>query len=568
MNKFKFNIFSLGLVAGSLLGATSCGDSFLDVTSKTESNTDNFYKTENDAWRALIGCYDGWRQVGSNTTLNFYMASTIMSDETYGATGNGDGRNYQVIDRFDQSQSPADLDLYKELWKISYAAVYRCNELITREDQIQWTEGSANRGLYIGEARAIRALMYFDMVRLWGNIPLFLEPVNANREQADPDAVYAAIVDDLKYAIANIPADANLGVDNSGRITKYAAEALLARVYLYYTGYYGHELNFAGSEEEGVPAASLTKAEALAAMEDVISSGNFQLVEDYKNLWPAASLVAIPGENGWDTAKSTYAGDANSEIIIQQKYTPTGDWNGRHDGNYWIIMVGMRGNLDKPPYGRGWGACTVCPTYLSKYESADTRLQASVIDLYGEGISENPEFNTSVKDWREFTGYCMKKYIPLRYGNGMVGGDPNGTSNMQLNNIQPLTIMRYADVLLMAAELGSGNAQSYFDQVRKRAGLASINVSHDNIMKERAVEFAFEGIRYWDLMRQANGGDVTALADALAASSGDVKNGGVAGRVEIMRQNVIDKKGLSQIPFEQLTLSNGMLVQNSGWSAK
>ena len=87
-------------------------------------------------------------------------------------------------------------------------------------------------------------------------------------------------------------------------------------------------------------------------------------------------------------------------------------------------------------------------------------------------------------------------------------------------------------------------------------------------MKERAVEFAFEGIRYWDLMRQANGGDVTALADALAASSGDVKNGGVAGRVEIMRRNVIDKKGLSAIPFEQLTLSNGMLVQNSGWSAK
>ena len=68
-----------------------------------------------------------------------------------------------------------------------------------------------------------------------GQYPLFLEPVNANREQADPDAVYAAIVDDLKYAIANIPADANLGVDNSGRITKYAAEALLARVYLYYT---------------------------------------------------------------------------------------------------------------------------------------------------------------------------------------------------------------------------------------------------------------------------------------------------------------------------------------------
>lgn len=565
MKNLKANIFSLGIIAAGMLGMTSCGDSFLDVSSKTESNTDNFYKTENDAWRALLGCYDGWRQLGSATTLNFYMASTIMSDETFGATGNGDGRGYQAIDQFDQSQSPADLQLYSEAWKLSYAAVYRCNELITREGQIQWQEGSSNRGLYIGEARAIRAIMYFDMVRLWGHIPLFLEPVNENREQADPDAVYAAIVSDLKYAAENIPADANLGVDNSGRITKYAAEGLLARVYLYYTGYYGHELNYAGSEETGVPAASLTKAEALAAVEDVISSGNYQLVEDYKNLWPAASLVPIPGENGWDTSKSTYAGDANPEIMITQKYTPTGDWNGNNDGNRWLVMVGMR-NLDSSPYGRGWGACTVCPSYLRKYENGDSRLTASVIDIAGEGINTLADFNASWKDWREYTGYCMKKYTPLRYGNGNTGSNPEGTGDMQLNNIQPLTIMRYADVLLMAAELGSANAQSYLDQVRARAGLASVNVSQDNIMKERAVEFAFEGIRYWDLMRQANGGDITAVADAVIASGGTVENGSVQAKVEFSREKILATKGLSQIPHDQITLSNGVLKQNPGWN--
>lgn len=562
MKNYKFNILSLGIAAASLLAtATSCGDSFLDVESKTESNTENFYKSENDAWRALLGCYDGWRQLGSATTLNFYMAATIMSDETFGATGNGDGRNYQAIDRFDQSESPADLTIYSEAWKLSYAAVYRCNELITRENSIQWQEESGNHGLYIGEARTLRAMLYFDMVRLWGNIPLFLEPVNENRAQADPDAVYAAIVSDLKYAIENIPGDANLGVDNSGRITKYAAEGLLARVYLYYTGYYGHELNYSG---ELAPAASLTKSEALAAVEDVVANGGYKLVEDYKNLWPAASLVPIPGENGWDTTLSTYAGDANPEVIISQKYTPTGDWNGNNDGNRWLVMLGMR-NLDSSPYGRGWGACTVCPNYLNKYEAGDSRMKASVIDIAGEGINTLPDFNASWKDWREYTGYCIKKYTPLRYGNGNTGSNPEGTGDMQLNNIQPLTVMRYADILLMGAELGSPNAQSYLDQVRQRAGLASVNVSQDNIMKERAVEFAFEGIRYWDLLRQANGGDVTVLADAVAASGGAVENGSVPGSVVFNREKIIATKGLSQIPNDQITLSNGTLKQNPGW---
>jgi hypothetical protein len=108
-----------------MMGMTSCSDSFLDVESKTESTTGNFYKTESDAWRALVGCYDGWRQIHSAPGVGFYVASTIMSDETYGATGNGDGRGYQVIDRFDISQSPSDLNIYETDWTDYYAAVYR-----------------------------------------------------------------------------------------------------------------------------------------------------------------------------------------------------------------------------------------------------------------------------------------------------------------------------------------------------------------------------------------------------------------------------------------------------------
>lgn len=555
MNKFKLSILSLGVVSG--LSLASCADSFLDVESMTSSNTENFYKTESDAWRALIGCYDGWRQVSSDgNAISFYVASTVMSDETFGGTGNGDSRGYQVIDRFDQSQSPSDVQLYSYTWKEYYAGVYRCNELITRDANIAWKD-EAKHGLYIGECRALRAIMYFDMIRLWGNIPLFLEPSQDNREQANPDEVYAAIFSDLQYAIENIPASANRASDELGRITKAAAEGILARAYLFYTGYYGKD-SFSYTDSEG-NTTSVTKADALAAVEDIINSQNYSLVPDFKNLWPAASLVPIADKVGWD-ASSTYAGDWNSEVILAQNFTPTQDYDGNNDSNRWLVMMGMR-SLNASPYGKGWGACTVCPTYLQRFASSDTRLSASVIDLSGEGIASGADYESSVSDWREYTGYTVKKYTPLCYGNGLPGTNADGTAGFQECNPQQWVLLRYADVLLMAAELGSSNGRTYLNMVRSRAGLDNVTLSQQNIMDERARELAFEGIRYWDLLRQG----VSVLADAITASAGTVKNGGVSGTVTFDRSKIIATNGLSQIPADQITLSNGVLKQNAGW---
>ena len=555
MNKFKFNILTLGVVGA--LSMTSCSESFLDVSSKTESNTENFYKTEGDAWRALLGCYDGWRQISSAPGIGFYVASTVMGDECYGATGKGDGFGYQAIDAFDPMKSPSDMQLYGQDWKVYYAGVYRCNELMAHEEQINW-ESESNHGLYMGECRAIRALLYFDMVRLWGNIPLFLEPVNENREQADPAEVYAAIFEDLKFAIANIPAGADLTEKEAGRITKYAAEAMLARAYLFYSGYYGKDPGFTNAE--GETTGVVTKADALAAVEDVISPGNYGLVDDFKNLWPAASLVPIPGNVGWNTDASTYAGDFNKEVILAQKFTPTQDYNGNNDSNRWLVMMGMR-SLNHTPYGKGWGACTVVPQFLEKFPDGDTRRAASAIDLVGEGIAQGNDFNSSFADWREYTGYSVKKYSPLVYGNGLPGTNADGTAGFQECNANQWILMRYADVLLMAAELGSGNAANYMHQVRARAGLDDIAVNQQNIMEERARELAFEGIRYWDLLRQG----VDVAADAIAASAGEVFNGGVKGTVTYDKSKIIATKGLSQIPENQITLSNGVLKQNPGW---
>lgn len=565
MKRLKSNILAVGLTAASLM-AVSCSDSFLDVESKTSSNTGNFYKTEGDAWRALIGCYDGWRGPSSDDggTGTFIIASTILGDETYGCTGYSDGLEGNVLDQHSFAAGPGLGDIFNTQWKLYYEGIYRCNELLAHENTIAWDETLANKKLFLGEARAIRALCYFDLARIFGSVPLFLTPAGTeNRPAADPAELYAAIVDDLKFAAENIPDDANLGTDNFGRITKYGAEAMLARVYLFYKGYYGKDPGFTNAD--GATVGSLTQAEALAYCEDVIKSNNYKLVDEFKNLWRAASLVPIPDQKGWDPEASTFAGDANSEVVLAQSFAYMTNDNYYNDNyakvsNRWLVMFGLR-KTDSTPYGTGWGACCIAPSYLRNFVPADKRLEASVIDMEAEGVTSAEGFAAGLADWRHYTGYNIKKYIPLVFGDGSYATNVDGDKEYMTTQTQPWVIMRYADVLLMAAELGSANAAEYMHMIRSRAGLGDIAVNKDNIMAERARELAFEGIRYWDLLRQG----VEVMADAVCASGGTALSGGREVQITYDRAQIIATKGLCPIPQDQITKSNGVLVQNPGW---
>lgn len=575
MNKLIY-LLGLGVAA---LGLASCTAEFLDVESKIESTTDNFYKTESDAWRALIGCYDGW-QCTANSNNPFYFVSEVISDECFAGMGNNDARNYQVLDRFDVSESPSDMNILETEWTNYYAAIYRCNELLAHEEQINWTN-EETRGTYIGECRTIRALCYFDMVRLWGNIPLFTEPVNENRPQAAPDEVYNVIFNDLLYAAQHIPASAypkSAAATNDGHITRYAAASLLARVYLFYTGYYGKEPSVEG----------VTRSSVLQGLEDFIAVAEgegYGLVEEFRNLWPAASTSWEQNKETGDYEQTTtYAGDGNKEVVLAQKFNYTQDYNGNNDGNRWLVNMGLRSYLGHAPYGRGWGGCTVNPKMWSAYGTGDTRREASMIDLAGEGIFDDPAYEASYADQREYTGYTVKKYTPM---SKWLKDETNGTwslvdevsglgeGDFQISQYQNFIVMRYADVLLMAAELGSPNAQSYLNAVRQRAyttlddngapvlstDYSKVSATPENILRERQLEFAFEGQRYWDLLRQG----VEYAAGQIATDTA-VTSGGNPDKVTIQASNIIRKQGLSQIPYNQITLSNGVLKQNEGWN--
>lgn len=538
--------------SAAMLAFASCSDSFLDVESVTESNTETFYKTETDANRALIGCYDGYRQTHSAMDIGFYLLSEVMSAECFGGTGNGDDRKYQSVDRFDFSQEPAHVNMIENDWKHYYQAIYRYNELISREEQIVWNETNSKRGIYMGEVRALRAMTYFEMTRLWGSIPLYTLPENVNKPQASPEEIYQVIFDDLKYAAENIAPDAypkSDAANNDGRMTCYAAKALLARAYLFYTGYYGKEH----------PAC--TKADALMACEDIISSGEFDLVAEYNTLWPAAS--ANPAEVGDIlTLLGSYAGDGNIETILAVKFTNTQDYNGNNDSNRWQVMLGRR-DLNVAPYAKGWGALNVNPAFVEKFnkEGGVARLRASVIDHSADGLAASADHDKMIETTREYTGYTIKKYSPLCFADGTFAGKEDGTGDFQTQNHQDFVIVRYADVLLMAAELGSSNAAKYVNRVRQRAGLAALpSVTYDDIMRERQYEFAFEAVNYWDLLRQG----VDVAAEKLSCNQ-KVLSGGVEDYVVISADRVKATKGLCQIPKNQIDLSDNMLKQNEGW---
>jgi len=525
----KLSIYTITL---AMLTLGSCTKDYLDTEPLTELTGQNFYKTTDDAYDALVGCYDGMQIAEGAAGLAFPLASEVLSDDCFGGTGNSDSYTYQALDEFDPARSPSDVDFYNDTWKKYYSAIFRCNSLLEKMDQIDWEGDNQLKAQYESEARFIRAYMYFDLMRLFGHVPLLTEPSTENIPQAAPEEVYKVIAEDLSFASENLEAAPYTSVE-SGRVTKWAAKSMLARVYLYYTGYYG------ASDLAGV----VSQAQALAGLEDVISMSGHGLVEDFNNLWPAASL-----EN--------YAGEDNEEIVFSVKFTYTSDYEGNTDGNHWMVMFGMR-EFDYYPFGRGWGI-TVTPELYNSYSDGDARREATIIAISEEDIP----FENQDKQ-REYTGYYNKKYTPMIDEDGNSTAEQNGAVNFQIGQFQDYFVIRYSDVLLMAAELGSANAQQYLNEVRQRSlgdAFTPLTANQTNILKERRLEFAMEGVRYWDLLRQGVG---TAAAELAVNTT--VLNGGVETTKVISAGNVQASQGLQQIPNTQITLSNGVLEQNEGW---
>lgn len=550
------HIFLTGTLALAAFAMTSCS---LDTESKTDQNDETAYANLEAVEMDLIGCYDGWQCTISNEAVGIYMLAEFASDQAHGGLGFSDAKNYNAIDQFNIAVAPSYNDLFNTDWENYYEAIFRCNKIIVNEDYTDW-EGEENKGRVLGQTRALRAILYFDMVRMFGDVPLVLQPTKDNIARTPAAEVYKQIFEDLKYAAANIPADAfplENRNDNDGRITKYAAEALLARVYLYYTGYYG-------TENEGC-----TKQEAIDALEDVINNGGYELETSYADLFmPACTTDASNGTTyAWNTTYkgkyyngSGWTGDISKEIVLNLKFNSTQEYGGSSDGNVFQVYLGPRNKHNTSIcIASGWGACPVTQAFVDTYKD-DPRFSTCTWSCSETG------FEPDLNDTYEYTGYYTRKYAPLCFSDGtrQEVGFELGAQHQNITYYQDWTIMRYADVLLMHSELTQ--TSDGLNQVRARVGLSPVSYSIDNIRKERAIEFAFEGIHFWDLMRYEKDGAYAGRAIAEAQNGATVTNGGVETTTQFDVSNFTAKKGLMQIPNTQITLSGNVLTQNAGWN--
>jgi len=550
------NIFINGMFALALTSVASCS---LDTESLTDLNDLTAYRNQEAAEMALVGCYDGWQATIGNEGLGMYLTAELASDQAHGGLGFSDAKNNNAIDQFDLSIAPSYNNLFDTDWKNYYKAIFRCNKIIMNENVTQWNNADG-KGLVVGQARALRAILYFDLARLFGDVPLILVPTEANVPRTPAAEVYKAIFEDLKYAAANIPADAFPVANNSsndGRISKYAAEAMLARVYLYYTGYYGEENE------------ACTKQDAIDALEDVIENGGYELEANYADLFmPACTKDASAGDTyAWETTyKGKYynnggwTGNISKEVILNLKFAATADYNGNNDGNAFQVYLGPRNkNATNVLVAAGWGACSVTKAFVDEFKD-DPRFSICCWSC------ADASFDADLNDTYEYTGYYTRKYAPMCFADGtrQEVGFNLGIAHMNLTYYQDWTIMRYADVLLMHSEL-TGTADG-LNQVHRRSNPGeSVAYSTENIRKERAIEFAFEGIHFWDLMRYEKDGAYAGRAIKAAQNGAKVITGGNETTVKFDIDNFTAKKGLMQIPNTQITLSGGVLTQNAGW---
>ncbi|MDD4032061.1 MAG: RagB/SusD family nutrient uptake outer membrane protein [Bacteroidales bacterium] len=541
-NTLKYSIILLLAV----MTVPSCSEDFLKSEPKTALTSANFYNTPEDLYMSLVGCYQQLR----GGYGDFFQFLNIAADDCYGGGGYTDAYGNQIWDEFKHYN---DLEINRYTWASKvWRAIRRCHVVVEQAENVDWGSQTNLKNQYVAEARMLRAYWYYLTQSCFGHIPLITSSDQLEiTGQADPDDVYAYIAEDIKYAIENLSAVkfSEISTGDIGHVTKWFAEGFAARVFLFYTGYYGT------TEMPG-----MTKSDVIGYLNDVIINSGHSLLPSFSSLWPWSMR-----KDYWSkqelyvgTQSLEYAGEYNPEIVFAIKM---------HTGFSFSHsqFMGMRGEVnagDYDPFTSGWGMATITAKAYNWFEEGDTRRFASIVNIAAEGI---PCYGT---DQREFTGYVHKKYQNLTSPTDKTKGYPQylGASNKNANP-QDQIIMRYSDILLMAAELNLDTNPTLtlncVNQVRNRAfentEHAYSSVSKQTILDERAREFVFEALRYHDVLRQG-----LTTAKTILDVAGDTVLNGKNPTVKTIDWPV-EKEGLFMIPYSDVSLSNGLLEQNSGW---
>ena len=561
--KIKYIIASLFCV---MLFA-ACDD-FLDTDNLTMKDTSNFPLNETDAYQMVNGIYAVMNRNLADPEEDPFFIFDIASDDRLGG-GSQSNIGAQGVDRL----MNAYVDWMKPLWQQRYAGINRANNALESIDNVtNWTSETTKKQ-YLCEIYFLRAWYYFNLAQVFNGVPLVLSTVPQNLPRSTADEVYAQIASDLKNAI-EIGPSTKYPDFGEGRVSKWAAEGMMARVWLFYTGFYQK------SELPLAEGGSVSKSQVVAWLEDCIQNSGFGLVSDQRNLWPytnpyTAKDYLYDQENNlnWET-------DENKESMFAVKMSNKAGWSAddhlRH--NRIVEFYGLRKTNESAfPFSvQGYSNGPVCEKLWTDWAAdpdyaGDYRRVGSICDR----AVEIPNYPGDKAKEVENTNLLAKKYIGCEAYNEDHSGRYlsyayyyGSENNRQSGLTQSLVWLRFADVLLMHAELSDGkviyNGKNGVNAVRQRAGLDDIPYSLANLKKERRYELCFEALRWNDLRRW---GDV---AEKVKNQVGNkILNQGIAGEYaftnDFMQRYKDTGGGFFKIPEDQVTLSEGVLEQNPGW---
>ncbi len=476
MKKMKTNkiykITAVLFLSVITMGAlNSCNtDNITDVQNKGAFDSENFYQNRDQAFQALVATYDpiGKYAAGFENMLTFFNAA---SDDFYAGGGsNSDGAGIQGFSNY----SIDPIIMPQSYWNIYFQGISRANTLVEKLPAVPMDTNEKAR--FNAEALTLRSMYYFELLRMFKNIPLILKPIQAtdnyyNIPQEDPKKIYQQIEADLLVAIPILPSTVASG--DRGRLTQGAAKALLGKIYLYDGKKDLAAAQFA--DVNGTPGGT--------------SQYGYKLLANYNDLWD-------------------FKNKFNSESVFELVCTSNAnvDWggwgSGRDRGNSVNQMVGPRSfqrttaGIEakvKDVYSGGWAFNTVTED-LYNFMLGDPRMDATIYNAKKLKADGYVDYAPAYKD----TGYFLNKFLPTQ------ADRTTGTGNTELNFSQDVYIIRLADTYLMEAEAlnGSGaRAQALLDAVRQRVGLSSVPVSMQAIKDERRRELAGEGHRWFDLVR-------------------------------------------------------------------
>jgi tetratricopeptide (TPR) repeat protein len=493
MKKYLFT--TLVMITLILTVTTSCSDEFVNPKPEYSIDSENYFNSKEDYNQALIATYD----LLQSTYVNVLLGEIASDNTLAGGESPTDVIGFQQVDDMIHTEVNSNL---RDVWNWMFAGVQRANYILEFQNKTDF-EGKTQ---LIAETRFLRAYYQFELVKWFGGIPMkgdvrFKIGDEKTIPRSSVAEVYASIEADLVFASANLSPIAA----QKGRVTKGAAQALLGKAYLFQGKF----------------------SQAASTLQALINTSPYSLETDYNKMFE------LDGENG-------------PESVFEVQYT---DVEGAgfgclqcSEGNVAVGFSGIR-NYSGPVFSSGFSFNLPTQESSDAFETGDKRKAVAILDIAAwAGANSGVTYGKGNED----TGFFNRKYLPRKRSSEAAG-------DLNLTNPNNYRAIRYADVLLMAAEaynrgeIDDAKAREYLNQVRRRAFgdnnhdiTASGAALTDFILAERRLELFGEGHRFFDLVR----------------------TGKAAGTIPGFKAN---KNELFPLPIEEIQFANGNWEQNPGY---